>query len=70
MKLIQVEKSDTLIDYLKQDEIINLNIIGKIENGSEYPIFTDDPNNPSGVLVKSGYMHFLYTESEALLMLF
>lgn len=65
MKLIQVEKSDTLIDYLKQDEIINLNIIGKIENGSEYPIFTDDPNNPSGVLVKSGYMHFLYTESEA-----
>lgn len=65
MKLIQVEKSETLIDYLKQNEIINLNIIGKIENSSEWPIFTDNPKDPSGVLVKSGYMHFLYTESEA-----
>ena len=64
MKLIQVEKSDTLLDYLRQKEIINLNIIGKIENSIESPIFTDDPQNPSGVLVKSGYMHYLYTESD------
>lgn len=64
MKLTQVQKSDAIINYLKQNELINLNIIGKIENNTELPIFTDDSESPSGVLVKSGYMHFLYTESD------
>lgn len=64
MKLTQVEKTDAIIDYLKKNELINLNIIGKIENNEALPIYTDDAESPSGVLVKSGYMHFLYTESD------
>lgn len=66
MKLIQVQKkSDEILEYLKLNNIINLNIIGKIENNSELPIYTDNPKKPNGVLVISGYMHYLYTESDA-----
>ncbi len=43
MKLIQVQKSDEILEYLKLNNIINLNIIGKIENNSELPIYTDNP---------------------------
>jgi len=53
------------MNYLKQNELINLNIMGKILNNDKLSIFTDNPENPSGVMVKSGYMHFLYTESDA-----
>jgi len=65
MKLIQVKKTDEILEFLNQNRLINLNIIGKIENNSELPIFTDDSSNPTGVLVKSGYMHFLYTENDS-----
>lgn len=64
MKLMQVEKSDVILNYLMENHIINLNILGKIENNSDLPIYTDDLVNPSGVLVKSGYMHYLYTQSD------
>lgn len=64
MKLVQTQKTDAMMRYLKENEIINLNIIGKIENNDSLPIFTDNPENPNGVLVKAGYMHFLYTESD------
>ena len=64
MKLVKTEKTQEILDYLKENEIVNLNIIGKIENNPDLPIFTDNAQNPSGVFVKSGYIHFVYTESE------
>ena len=65
MKLLQTQKTDEILSYLRLNERVNLNIIGKIENNSELPIYTDNPKAPLGVLVKAGYMHFLYTESDA-----
>ncbi len=64
MNLVKAERSQFIKDYLNSNKLINLNILGKINNNPKLEIFTDDPQKPSGVLVKSGYMHFLYTESD------
>ncbi len=65
MKLVKTQMCPEIRDYLSKRPYINLNILGKLDNNKDLPIFVDTPSNPSGVLVKSGYMHFLYTESEA-----
>lgn len=65
MKLVQTQMCPEIRDYLAKRPYINLNILGKIDNNNTLPIYVDTPTNPSGVLVKSGYMHFLYTEEEA-----
>lgn len=73
--MIQIFDKQKIIDYLKaQDEILNLNIIGAIENispekfGSEtagLEIYVDDPESPNGVVVREhGYWHYCYGEND------
>ncbi len=64
MHLLQTEKNAGVFAYLRKKPYVNLNMICKLENTS-IPVYTDCPENPSGVVLKDGYMHFLYTESEA-----
>lgn len=49
--LIKAEKSKALMDFLKEDFLINLNTIGIIKNEPEVDIFVDNVEKPKGVVV-------------------
>ncbi|MDF2675414.1 MAG: hypothetical protein K0R09_3686 [Clostridiales bacterium] len=50
--------------FLEENLIINLNIIGIIENEPGAEIYVDDLKNPTGVLVRLSYFHYMYTEND------
>jgi len=63
--LIKTTVNDSIIEFLKKDYLINLNILGVLENVPEAEIYVDDVDNPSGVLVKQNeYMHLLYSKND------
>ncbi len=63
--LIKTEKSQAIIDFLNTDLLINQNIIGILENVPKAHIYVDDINNPKGVFVEKGYMHYIYTKEDS-----
>ena len=62
--LIRTEKSQEIIDFLKEDLLINLNILGILENVPEAEVFVDNLRKPTGVFVKKGYFHYLYSKED------
>jgi hypothetical protein len=63
--LIKTPVNNSIIEFLKKDYIINLNILGVLENVPEAEIYVDNVNNPAGVLVKkNAYMHYLYSKDD------
>jgi ribosomal protein S18 acetylase RimI-like enzyme len=63
--LIKTKMSQAILDYLKMDEIINLNILGVIDNVPHAEIYVDDITSPTGVFVKKDYMHYIYSKNDA-----
>ena len=63
--LIKTECTKTIMDFLNTDPLINLNIIGIIENMPEVEIYVDDASVPTGVYVKKDYFSYIYSKSEA-----
>lgn len=55
----------SVIKFLKQNLIINLNIIGIIENEPSAEVFVDNIEDPTGVFVQLDYFHYMYTENDA-----
>jgi len=62
--IIKIENSQSIIEFLKKDLLINQNIIGIIENASDIEIYVDDEENPKGVFVKRGYMNYIYSKED------
>ncbi|MDK2918155.1 MAG: hypothetical protein PWQ37_888 [Candidatus Petromonas sp.] len=62
--VIKTQKSQSIIDFLKQDLLINLNIIGIIENVPEAEIYVDNIDFSKGVFVKKHYFHYIYTKGD------
>ena len=62
--LIKTENSKAIMDFLNTDPLINLNIIGVIENLPQVEIYVDDPSRPTGVYVKKDYFSYIYSKSE------
>lgn len=63
--LIRTEKNDSIMEFLKQDLLINQNIMGLIENEPTAEIYVDDVDEPTGVLVKANeYMHYMYSKND------
>lgn len=60
--IIKTETSKAIIDFLKENLLVNLNIIGAIENIPEAEIFVDDVEKPKGVIVNKGYFNYIYSE--------
>ena len=54
----------TVIEYLKKDLLINLNMLGILENVPDVEIFVDNEIQPSGVLLRKNYFHYIYTKSQ------
>lgn len=65
--IIQAQKNDSIIKFLNQNTITNLNILGVLQNHTDTEIYTDSLENPSGVLVRSGYFNYIYTEKDRFL---
>lgn len=63
--LIKAEKSEAVTNFLKQDLIINLNVLGVLENVPELEIYVDNLESPKGVVISKGYMHYLYTKDDS-----
>lgn len=63
--LIKADNMNKVLSYLNENPIINLNIIGIIENEPEAEVYVDNSENPTGVLVRYNYFHFMYTESDS-----
>lgn len=65
--LILTQNSKAIMDFLKKDLLINLNIIGIIENEPNVNIFVDNVENPKGIVVDNEYFHFIYSRDDAFL---
>ena len=66
--IIKTQKSNPIMEFLKQDLLINQNIMGIIENEPTAEIYVDDVDHPTGVLVKANeYMHYLYAKNDSFL---
>lgn len=63
--LIKADNMSRVLSYLNDNPIVNLNIIGIIENEPEAEVYVDNSENPTGVLVRHYYFHFMYTESDS-----
>lgn len=65
--LVNTQLTQSVMNLLNKDPIVNLNILGVLENTPEVSIFVDNVDNPKGILVKKGYFHYLYTTDDGFL---
>ena len=65
--IIKTKPSTAIIEYLNKNKIVNLNIIGVIENEPEAEIYVDNETSPNIVLVRHEYFNYIYTENDGLL---
>lgn len=62
--LYESELNVNIKKIIDKDLIANLNIIGILENQENAKIYVDDVNSPTGIVVSTGYLNYMYTESE------
>ncbi len=62
--LIKTSNKASAIEYLKKDYLINLNMLGILENVPEVEIFVDDELQPTGVLLRKNYFHYIHSISD------
>jgi hypothetical protein len=62
--LIKTEVSRAVLDFLKADLPVNLNILGILDNVPHIEIYVDHIENPTGVFVKKDYFHYIYTRED------
>lgn len=67
MQLKETDVTEALLTYLKEKPLINANILGSIENDKGMTIYTDHPEQPTGVYAVKGYMRHVYSENQAFL---
>ncbi len=66
------QPDERVIAYLKTDEIINLNMLGILENEQDCIVYTheDDKGIIDGCVIIQDWRHFVYTRSDAVLSAF
>jgi hypothetical protein len=62
--IIRTKHSKAVFDFLKENLIINLNIIGFLENQPDAEVYVDNEEKPTGVLAKKDYFSYIYTEND------
>lgn len=62
--IIKTKLSEAIYKFLNRNPIINLNLIGFMENEPEAEIYVDNEENPSGVIARKDYFSFLYVEND------
>lgn len=62
--LMKTGLTDRVRKFLEKDLLINLNMVGIMENVPEALIYVDSLENPQGVFICNGYMHYIYTNND------
>lgn len=62
--IIKTKSSKAVMDFLNKNQIINLNILGFLENEPDADIYVDNEETPIGVVAKKGYFSYIYTEND------
>lgn len=62
--IIKTKLSDSIYRFLNRKPIVNLNLIGFMENEPEAEIYVDNEENPKGVIARKDYFSFLYVEND------
>jgi hypothetical protein len=62
--IIKTKLSKPIYDFLNKNKLINLNLIGFLENVPDAEVYVDNEENPTGVVARKGYYSSLYTEND------
>ncbi|MBL4934762.1 hypothetical protein JK636_03200 [Clostridium sp. YIM B02515] len=65
--IIKTSLSKPIYDFLNKNRLINLNLIGFLENVPDAEIYVDNEAYPTGVVARKDYFSSLYTENDAFL---
>lgn len=65
--IIKTTFGKPIYDFLSKNKIINLNLIGFLENVPDAEVYVDNEANPTGVVARKGYFSSLYIENDAFL---
>jgi hypothetical protein len=65
--IIKTKLLEPVIRFLNENIIVNLNIIGFIENETDVTIYVDNEKLPTGVVAIKGYFSFIFTENDQFL---
>lgn len=65
--IIKTSLGKPIYEFLNKNKIINLNLIGFLENVPDAEIYVDNEAHPTGVVARKGYFSSLYTENDAFL---
>ncbi|MDF2881213.1 MAG: hypothetical protein K0R54_1770 [Clostridiaceae bacterium] len=65
--IIKTKSSKAIIDFLNVNPIINLNIIGFMENEPDADIYVDNIESPTGVVAVKEYFSYIYTDNDQFL---
>lgn len=65
--IIKTKPSKAIIEYLNKNKVVNLNILGVMENEPDAEIYVDNEESPNIVLVRYEYFNYIYTEDDELL---
>jgi len=62
--IIKTSYGKPIYEFLNKNKIINLNLMGFLENVPDAEVYVDDEANPTGVVARKGYFSSLYTEND------
>ncbi|WP_017416545.1 GNAT family N-acetyltransferase [Clostridium tunisiense] len=62
--IIKTTYGKPIYDFLNKNKIINLNLIGFLENVPDAEVYVDNEVNPTGVVARKDYFSSLYTEND------
>lgn len=62
--IIKTSLSKPIYEFLNKNKIINLNLIGFLENVPDAEVYVDNETNPTGVVARKDYFSSLYTEND------
>lgn len=65
--IIKTKLIEPVLRFLNKNVIVNLNIIGFIENEPDADIYVDNEKSPTGVVAIKGYFSFIFTENDQFL---
>lgn len=67
LEMVKTVCQKSILGFLKQNYIMNMNIIGIMTNVPQAEIYVDNETAPKVVVVRNGYMNHIYFKEEAVL---
>jgi len=65
--IIKTSYGKPIYEFLNKNKIINLNLMGFLQNVPDAEVYVDNETHPTGVVARKGYFTSLYTENDEFL---